>query len=309
MLIRNCAAFLFATLVCVPSLYAQPDDHLELGYDPIGIRYAMPVTAPPSMTAIQPTIEEDAALEQTLHSDNSVLPCACSSCAASGVADFWHADFDFTILTTHYYSPLLQVQGKAIALGPRLEFGKERNDGFGWRTRFWGISGDSEIVDTAGIPTGAIFDIAAHRIDLDFYRRFRFPHASMLFGAGLTYASLESELSDPNGFDTAEDTGTGVNVFAEGRHLFLETDKSEWSLIGRGKWAYLAGDGETTLSTSPAIASSLDIAEAAFGFEYVRRLRRGNLLIQCLMEAQSWDTTLNRQVNYLGSSYRIGYYW
>ena len=251
----------------------------------------------------------DPLFQETSHTDIGMIPCECDCCTQVAGDSFWHVDFDLTVLTARFMTTAFDLTGGARGVGPRLQIGREKDSGFGWRTRFWGINADSKIVDPNTGPTGAVLDVSASRFDVDFYRRFRADKGSLLFGAGITGASMELELSDPNSIDTGKDSGTGVSIFIEGRHLYRSTPKVEWFVIGRGRWAYLVADWESTLFPGVEGSGSLNVAEAAFGTEMVRRFRHGDFVLQYLMEAQSWETTFNGDLNFLGSSLRFGYYW
>jgi hypothetical protein len=71
----------------------------------------------------------------------------------------------------------------------------------------------------------------------------------------------------------------------------------------------MIGEDETTLFPGVVFDSNLNVAEAAFGVEYNRKFRRATFVAQYLMEAQAWDASLNDDVNFLGSTVRLGFTW
>jgi hypothetical protein len=241
--------------------------------------------------------------------DEAVVPCRCDCCMECDAESFWYGGLELTMLNPQISNSAFGIDDGSGGVGPRLYLGWESAKGFGLRGRTWGMNMDADIVAYGIGPTPVDLAITAGRFDFDLYRRFKYDSGSFLFGAGLSSGKLEYEISDGVTTESMDTIAAGVSVFAEGKHSFYHSEVSDWAVVSRGRWAYMIGEDETTLFPGVVFDSNLNVAEAAFGVEYNRKFRRTTFVAQYLMEAQAWDASLNDDVNFLGSTVRLGFTW
>jgi hypothetical protein len=254
-------------------------------------------------------VSDDQPAPSYRHHGNGIIPCNCEACQANPSRSFWYVGLELTALNASVDSTTFGLDGDTGAVGPRITVGWESDSGFGLRSRFAGMSAEADMVAYGVGPTPLDLGINAARFDFDLYRRFEFENGSLLFGAGVSSAQLEYELIDGVVLESMKNTGAGVSVFAEGRHRFYNSATTEWAVLSRGRWGAMIGEEETTLFPGIVFDSTLNVAEAAFGFEYKRKMRRATFVAQYLMEAQSWSPSELEGVNFLGSTASVGFTW
>jgi hypothetical protein len=215
----------------------------------------------------------------------------------------WFGAVELTALQPSYTRGGMTLDEDRAFVGPRLVFGWEGDRGLGVRTRFWGLENESDLLTDMGGP----FDVRllTSRFDVDLYRKFAFHGSHVTVGASVTGAHLEAE------FDSTllvEENGAGVGFFVEGRHLFYQSDAVEWAVISRGRWAGLVGEWEdgSRIGLTRGDANS-GIFEAALGVEFKRNFDCTDLIVQYMIEGQSWDATYVGDIGYLGSTLSIGF--
>ena len=308
MSIRLRAIALISVFVCWPSVRARSQ---ELAYSDLERRIAAledQSTTTEHLDNILYASDEDAQHELH-HPLNAVVPCSCDSCTSPPREKFWYAGLELFFLNAHFNSNINTLSDDAGGGGMRFFVGREAASGFGWRTRLGAHIIESDIIDYNLGVTPLDLELTTSRFDFDLYRRFGAEQGSLLFGAGLSSGTIEFTTTDGALANIMENHGVGVSVFAEGRHTFYQTPAIAWSVLTRGRWAYLIGD--TTRSTVPDVEfdSTLNTSEAAFGVEFSKQFRRTSFVVQYLMEAQSWETAQFDDVNFLGSSLRFGWNW
>lgn len=106
-------------------------------------------------------------------------------------------------------------------------------------------------------------------------------------------------------------SGAGPQLLVEGTHRLYDGPACVWSLIGRGRTAYLIGQfrapGATTGRTEGD--ANMAVAEAAFGTELRRRFAAFDMALSCSFEVQSWDMSLVNRVNLAGVTTGLGVDW
>lgn len=113
-----------------------------------------------------------------------------------------------------------------------------------------------------------------------------------------------------NGGAVIRNRGGGLGLLAEGSHRFYETPIHVWSVIGRGRVAYLIGQWELPhSSTLKEGDGNMVLSEAALGLEYRRKFRAADVFAQCAFEVQSWDVSQVGRVNFAGVTPGIGVNW
>lgn len=238
---------------------------------------------------------------------------ACINCGSGCMAfgaypphSFWFANAELTILHPSYENFAFALDGDRDAVAPRLIFGWESPRGLGLRTRFWWLDYESEVVSDIPFPPETEVQFDALRFDFDVYRRFTFDGSSITFGGGITTANMGWELDGVK----LKDAGAGASFFVEGRHDLVNTPVSTFGLVARGRWASLVGEWRAPDSSVRTRGdSTMEILEAAFGWDYVRKFRRCDLFVQQLIESQHWQSTLNGDIGFFGQSVSIGLRW
>jgi hypothetical protein len=186
--------------------------------------------------------------------------------------------------------------------------GWESDRGFGLRTRFWGLENEAKM-EVMGVQLDQWFE--ASRFDFDVYREFDFKGSSITVGGSITAADLELTIestSIPGVEVIAEETGGGVGVFLEGRHLISNSYDSQWSVLARGRWAGLVGERRSPPNSSSITGdSSLRIAEAGLGWEYKRNFDSCSFVLQHMIEVQTWDNYYVGEFSLLGQNVSLGF--
>lgn len=104
--------------------------------------------------------------------------------------------------------------------------------------------------------------------------------------------------------------GYGLGLLSEGEHRFYETSADSWALFARGRLAWLLGQWEEPAGSAEHDGDgTMTIAEGALGIAYRRSLRQADLIVQCSIEAQSWDVAIADQINLLGVTTGVGVGW
>jgi hypothetical protein len=214
----------------------------------------------------------------------------------------WFGSVELTIFRPYHND--LPVADRNDSVGPRLSLGWESDRGFGLRGRFWGMENESDMLGPGGAT--APLTLQTFRFDMDFYREFDFRGSSIILGASITAAELEGEF-DFTG--PVEDAGGGVGLFVEGRHLLTHSSDSEWAALARGRWAGLVGTWEDPNSSGFVTSgdSNMQIVEAGLGWEYKRRFDGCSLVLQHLIELQTWDTSYVADLSFFGQSLSVGF--
>ncbi|MEM9353848.1 MAG: hypothetical protein AAGA92_12605 [Planctomycetota bacterium] len=257
-----------------------------------------------------PVVELAGAIEpadQCLQLASHNKQCGCIACRQVRYQSYWYAGVDLTALDPSYSNSDWGITNEEDGSGARVYFGWESASGAGIRSRIWSHDGEYSVAsDTVADPAPLTID--AFRWDIDFYRRFRFRRGDVELGASLTGASLEFDTNPLDHHET--DSAFGVGFFAEGRHTLFEKPWSRWSLLTRGRWAYLTGEWTEPLRAGRTRGDlNLDIRETFLGLEYVYRLKRCEWVFQTGFEAQAWDSNYLGNVSFDGSTTRIGMNW
>ncbi len=301
----RCALFLFLLNCASPWLRAQTFD---FAYSDLERRIAS-LEAAERVDRIDTVLEGGPpAVHQAQHTED-IVPCDCDFCTQQCHDSFWYSGVELTIFKPTIATGALNLEEDTGGVGPRVYLGWEAASGFGVRTRFWGIEAEGALFDPLTGPTPLSMQTTAARFDFDLYRNFRFENGSLLVGAGVSGAGLEYSLISPGLTQTMETIGAGVSVFAEGRHRFYHSDRVDWALITRGRYAMTTGTVTDSDFPGVELDGNLNVGEAAFGVEFERRFQRCSFVAQYLMETQTWSPTDMENVNFLGSTVRLGLTW
>lgn len=218
---------------------------------------------------------------------------------------FWFANAELTVLQPSYDNGLFALDNDRDAVAPRLAFGWESPRGLGFRSRFWWMDYESEVISEIPFPDGAEAQVDALRIDLDAYRRFTFDGSSIAVGGGITIANMSWELEGAK----MEDADAGASFFVEGRHEIGRTPIGSYGVVARGRWASLVGEWTSPDFDRSRGDSTMSILEAGFGWDLVRTFRRCDLFFQHLIEVQGWESTLVGDIGFFGQSLSLGLRW
>jgi hypothetical protein len=226
----------------------------------------------------------------------------CGSCIECGEPcrgeSFWLGSFELTFLHPHF-------SGEQVLFPPTYLTIDDDHAGVGPRC-FWEYSDDFKFAISAFYPF--TLELRARRFDFDVYHRWQFRSGSLAVGASVSAAELSTDFRDFA--RRAEETGAGAGFFLEGRHVVYQSDVAAWSVVGRGRLAELMGEWQDEGNIAPNLQeadSTLEIAEAALGLEYRRKMRSSDLVVQCMLEAQRWDTVYVGDLGLLGSTASIGF--
>ncbi len=202
---------------------------------------------------------------------------------------------------------------------PRAFIGWESVGGLGVRGRFWEFE-NGGLLEPEYQYSG-IWRTDGMRFDVDVYRRLQFNRGSVAAGANLSTVDLNIDGFYP---DNASYDATGLGVFVDGRHTLYESDRFMCSLIGRGRWSQLMGKHTYDVTIYPSYYlyddyvqmaptverirddADLQIAEAAAGFELVRKFRYAALAFQYAVEVQNWSLNPAEELSFLGSTFSLG---
>ena len=243
--------------------------------------------------------------------DQDVISCGHRSAQRQCYETYWYGGVELPMLQPSISSGTFTIRKENSYASPRIYFGREGASGAGFRGRFWGMGIDEDTVPFEQ-DAATKLHLDAGRFDIDLYRRFRFKKGDLMLGASVSAAVLELELETPIGDRYYEDNGGGVGFFVEGRHHFRETEKARWSLLTRGRWAYLVGERDVLVQGQvfkQTVDSDLDIQELFLGVEFKRRFKRSDLVLRYGMESQSWFGPHTGDVNFLGSTFSAGLEW
>lgn len=104
--------------------------------------------------------------------------------------------------------------------------------------------------------------------------------------------------------------GYGFGLLSEGEYRFHETERNSWALIGRGRLSWLLGPWEEFSGGAGRDGDgSMTLAEGALGIAYRRSFSQADLIVQCSLEAQSWDAAIADRISLLGVTSGVGVCW
>jgi hypothetical protein len=297
----------------LPTAWDQPPEALPV--EPLP-----PVEYKPTPTAYPPSAQPwsattaPAVMPAAAYADPRGIACGDGCyCADVNIGayppfSFWFAAAELTVLNPHYDNGLFTLNDPRSSVAPRLIFGWESPRGLGLRTRFWWLNDHQQILADPQLPPDLEVKLQARRFDFEVYRRFSFDGSSLAVGAGVTNAAFRWQLAPDL---RPQDSGTGVEFFAEGRHLLWATPGSESAVVARGRFASLVGQwrDDSGFGFRNGGDSNIEILEAAFGWEDKLKFDHCDLLLQTLIEAQTWDATYNGDLGLFGLTLSAGLRW
>jgi hypothetical protein len=258
---------------------------------------SLPPHADAALTIIPPTQPSytTSAIQGALN-EPTLLP---TGYAAEPFDGGWLSGVELTLFRPFFDG--IPAAERTVSLGPRLFLGWESERGFGAQGRIWMCDNEALVGFTS---TPVVLAVEASRFDLDLFREFAFQGSSITVGASITAAALEMSVGPA---DTAEDAGVGLGLLINGRHLVSANGRSEWAMIGRGRWAGLVGEwDDATGSPFSSGDSNMQIVEAGLGYDVIRRFKGWDLVFQHLLEIQTWRPSYTNDVSFFGQSISLG---
>lgn len=230
------------------------------------------------------------------------IDCGDAVLPPLGSESIWFASMELMMMSPSIPSALADIEASGF-VAPRWNFGWESSRNLGLRGRVMTTTAQADVYLNGVGPLD--MEISPTRVDFDVYRRFLIDDSSLLVGAGVTAAEMEFEIEPVAPF---RDRGAGVQFFAEGRHRLGRSSVADLTLLARGRWASLSGEWEAPDSNINVSGNGyIEILEAAFGLEWRRRFSTADLILQCSMESQTWQSTYTEEVSLLGTVFSVGF--
>lgn len=266
----------------------------------------------------------------------------------------WQADVELVAFRPEFGGIDFTEDGEDVYyVTPRITLGWESKSGYGIRGRLWGYEAKAEQptfepLFAGGFATMRGFDfrgaspvdttgtrdhfLRTGSLDVDFYKRFDREQTSLIVGAGLKSAALQTEV--PNLFENTA-LGAGLGLFSDARHVLYRTEQSELSVVGSGRVGFLTGEWRNKSSSgiltqpgfpedepsSPSSNASgtrttveekdadMVISEASLGLEWQRNLGWSVLTLRAQYETQLWNTDVSDDLTFNGGAVKAGLAW
>ncbi len=207
--------------------------------------------------------------------------CDCGCGGGGGVGTFYFA-YEVTFLQPSFANVTLGPEfDNRSGFGNRLILGRQRCDGVGFRTRLWMLNTGQEFVPPA--PVTLSIDVDAFDFDLTVQKDFC--SWELLASGGIRYGRLQYNL----GPSFVYFEGVGPTFAAEGTRCI---GNRGMYLVGNARGSVLYGHLRNRSGILGAPSEIQDevmtVFESQLGMGWRRQLRRSELNLRFLFEAQHW---------------------